>query len=193
MGKGSSLRVTSSEPEHLNGKGNGRKLVELDEMPEGCDSDIWHLTLYFVQKCEEFGVYASKTNGRPVVYEILKNRLTKANPSAIRARARSYGITVHWVSIVQTAIDTFFSNGFSSYYVIDEFTDVINFDNYINDAIAILERDKLIEEGTKIPQQDRPVLPSRRTEEQQKLHDIVTKKYTEEEQQDKMRDFRSRF
>lgn len=192
MGKGSSLRVNQSEPEHLNGKGNGRKLVELDEMPEGCDSDIWHLTLYFVQKCEEFGVYASKTNGRPVVYEILKNCLTRANPSAIRARARHCGIQVHWVRVVEVAIDSFFSNGFSSYYVIDEFTDVINFDNYVDDAIAILERTKLIEEGTKVPQSDRPVLPSKRTTEQQQLHDIVTKKYTEEELRQRMKDFRSR-
>lgn len=186
MGKESKLRAGREyEP-----AGSGRALFDRDKMPEGCDHDVWHLTLYFDQKCEESGVGGQP--GRPVIYEELKFRLTNCPPPDIRARARTSGITVHWSRIVELMIDYFFNYYDGNYYAINSFTDVEVFDYYLDYVVDTLEREQLLREGVYVAVEESRRQPSKRTEEQAKRDKIRQRVYSEEEVKAKMAEFRSR-
>lgn len=189
MGKESNLRVKREwEP-----TGTGRDLYDRDKMPEGCDPDVWHLTLYFSQKCESNQVNAAKNNDHPVIYAELKFRLTNCPPPDIRARARTSGITVHWTRIVELSIDNYFScHNYPDNNVIDDYCNVVVFDYYLQYTIDTIAREKLLDEGTwtVIPSSGRQ--PSKRTEEQARRDKIRQKVFSEEEVQAKIQEFRSR-
>ena len=185
MGKSRLRNKSDWEP-----RGNGRNLVDRDGVPEGCDPDIWHLALYFEQRCEEVGL---TSNGRPVIYSELKNRLTKFDPSAIRACARTSGISLNWVSIVEHMIDTFFTiHDYDNSYIINTFCGYELFEYLVHYVIESLEREQLLLSNNKIPQPDREIKPSRRTEEQKEIAKITNKIYSPEELTEKMLAFKNR-
>ena len=190
MGKGSNLR---SREKTWEPNGNGRTLYDKDAVPEGCDANIWHLSLYFAQKCDENLVTATTTNGIPVIYETLRNRLTNYDVGAIRAHARYHTIGSNWVLIVEKMIDSYFDN----YYYPDSnninvFCDNVNFDYYVKRVIATLEREQLLSTGKRVVQPDTEIKPSKRTDEEKETARILQRRYTEEELKSKMEEYKSR-
>jgi hypothetical protein len=149
-----------------------------------------HLALYFRDTAARLGIKLGYDSPK-IDYGHLQKALTNLGPSDILARARTTGIQVTWVSVVEKAIEEFFLN--ESSYDISYLTAPTRFDYYVQRSVDSKGREELVAKGTKIPQQDRPVLPSKRTEEQQRFAEIRDKKYTEEELKEKMKDFRSRF
>ncbi len=126
----------------------------------------------------------------PVIYSLFQKALTKLPPSGILSRARNTVIQVTWVGIVELAIDEYYGNEATT--DINSFSGGVKFEYYIQRAIDTTVRGNLIKHGRWIPQQDREILPSKRTAEEQKLHEIRKRKYTEEELLEKMRELRSR-
>jgi hypothetical protein len=159
MGKKSTLRTTEEYP-YVAKDNNGMRLpYDPERMPEGLDPRIWDLTLYFEDKLEQNRTSAP---GRPVIYVVLSKRLDKTGLDVLRARARTDGIAGNWVTLVKAAIDVYF-NLSSIQFSVDRFTDLETFEYCMQYATDSFERKKLIEEGDKVSQEDRPVLPSRRT------------------------------
>lgn len=190
MGKGSNLR---SREKTWEPNGNGRKLYDKDAVPDGCDANVWHLSLYFAQKCEDNRVTATSTNAIPVIYETLKNRLTKYDVGAIRAHARNCDIGVNWVLLVEKMIDSYFdSYDYHDSNNINNFCDYNNFDYYVNYVIDTLARELLLTTGRRVVQPEGEIKPSRRTEEEKETARILQKRYTEEELIDKMTSWKSR-
>jgi len=189
MGKESRLRnpQKTSRYNHTNGD---RKLYDRDAMPEGLDSDVWHLTLYFEDIAEKYGCL---TPGRPIVYTELYNRISKDSELSklLRSEDAQYtrthdtdGIT----SVLEEMIDYFFHSGIYDYdnYVINTFTARINFD-YIRDYVLETNRFKvLINTGKRVVQPDREIKPSRKTEEEKIEFEILTRDYSEEELKEKL-------
>jgi hypothetical protein len=173
----------------------GREFFEVDAPPAGVNTDIWHLAVFFKDKALELGVDLS--NKKPIIYGILQNALTKLNPPAILARARDTTVidttsgTTVWVDIVENAIIEFLSDDPVSCDV-STFGSPVRFEYYIQTAIDTIVHTKLVNTGKRIPQPEREVLPSRRTEEQKKAAEIRYRRYSEQELLDKMKEFRSR-
>lgn len=209
MGKESKLRrgVVSTQDggtryEYTNGQ---KKLYDKDKMPDGLDSDIWSLVLYFEQLAEENGY---KTPGRPVVYTELYHRVSKDKdfsgilpesldkpvPDSVYSRSRG---TCGIYSILEDMIthywDTMYTNtGNDSKQCINDFCSTTVF-NYIKQFIIDSNnRRELLTTGIRKPQVDREIRPSRRTEEEKEVAAIKTRKYSEEELTGKMRDFKER-
>lgn len=201
MAKTSKLRDRGEQKEYIpNGNGrrkewnSGRELFEQDAPPPGCNTDIWHLALYFRDKALEFDVVLQ--TGPVIIYGYLQKALTNLSPPDILARARTTGIQVTngtevWISVVERVIDEYITANYSAIDVVD-LTTQVRFEFYLKRTIDTIAREQLIATGRVIPQEDRDVLPSRRTEEQQKAAEIRNRKYTEEELENKLKEFKSR-
>lgn len=190
MPKESKLRKRDQDWEP---RGTGRDLYDPDTMPQGCDPDIWHLSLYFRQRYEEYCEVVENPPGMPVIYGNIKRVLTNLPPPDIRTRARTGGITVNWVIVVERTIDYFFNYYDYDYNnVLTTFTSITTFEYNLTTTIEILEREKLINTGSRVVQPEREVKPSKRTEEERERIRIINKKYTEQELEDKMREFKNR-
>lgn len=200
MGKGSKLRQGAEEKEYIsNGNGRrkewdtGREFFDPDAPPPGVNTDIWNLALYYRDKVLPGG---EDLSGKvPIVYTILQKALTNLGPSDILARARTTGIQVTngtktWVTIVEKAIDEYYSGEFTT--DINNFGGTFKFEYYVQRSLDTTARELLVSTGKLVPQPDREPKPSRRTKEQQENYEIRKRQYTEEELQEKMRDFRSR-
>jgi len=195
MGKESKLKNAKAESRYAYTNGD-RKLYDRDAVPDGLDSDIWSLAIYFEQRAEDYGCL---TPGRPIVYTELYNRISKdsvlfsllrqPSDASLYAGARYTGIddtTV--ISILQEMIDYFFDSGIYDYdnHTLNTFVARINFD-YIRDYMIDGRKLKIIKDTYEfVPQQSREVKPSRRTEEEKNIYNIKNIPRTEEETKEKI-------
>lgn len=193
MGKESKLRKPAEEQEYFsetNGRRQkfnaGRTTYDPERCPDGCNTDVWHLALYFRDIAASCGIVV--TYGPTVAYGFLQKALTKLQPSAILARARTTGIQVQWVAIVEKAIEEYFE--YDSDIDVSSFSYKLEF--YIQRAIDTISHEELVKTAKRVPQQDTELQPSKRTAEQQARHEILNREYTEQERLEKMKDFRSR-
>lgn len=203
MGKESRIKqLQQGEKKEYISNGNGKRkewtsgertFFEPDTPPEGVNTDIWHLAMYFIDKAHEMGEESSA--GPPIVYSFLKKALTNLSAPAILACARVNGIDTTrgndtWIAIVEGAIDEYYHYDNDS--SINKLTTPSVFKYYVQRSIDTLERELLLRTGKQVVQPDRDIKPSRRTEEEKLISRIRAKQYTEEELIEKMRDFKSR-
>lgn len=172
MGKQSTLKKPQS-----------RQLYDRDKMPEGLDPEIWHLTLFFDQEAEK---YNCSIPGRPIVYTELSNRI---NASDIRAKF------IHWSGIVEDMIERFWSyelDPSKSQYSVNEFCGADIFSYLLRWVVDDRARKLLIDSADRVTQPDAEIHQSRRDERDSAASEIINKKYTQEELNDKMREFKER-
>lgn len=197
MGRESRLKNAKPESryEYRNGQ---RKIFNRDSMPQGLDSDVWDLVLYFEQLAEENQV---ATPGRPVMYSELYYRISKDPelsqllPSDTSLTARTRGTTD--IDSTDDTLDTLrrmIDMYWDSYYYndsnnqqqpINDFISVVVFNYLKKYVVDTKKRNNLITTGIRKPQPEREKKPSRKTEEEKETYRIVTKTYTEDEIKEK--------
>jgi hypothetical protein len=164
-------------------KQQGRVLYDRDKMPEGLDPEIWHLTLFFDQEAEK---YNCSTIGRPIVYTELSTRI---NASNIRSNF------IHWSGIVEDMISRFWAYELDpsrSRYAVSDFCGADTFSYLLRFIVDERARQLLIDSGDRIKQPDTEPQPSKRDEKDSLASEIINKRYTPEELQEKMRNFERR-
>jgi len=202
MGKESKLRNAKTESKYAYKNGD-RKLYDRDAVPDGLDSDIWSLAIYFEDKAEKYGCL---TPGRPIVYTELYNRISK--DSELSKLLRSGGVQyagAHTdgstggmedttiISIIESMIDFFFDSGIYDYdrHTLNNFVARINFD-YIRDyVIDGLKLEIIKKTSVFTAQEEREVKPSRRTEEEKEAYRIKNAPRTEEITREKIEHWKS--
>jgi hypothetical protein len=161
-----------------------REMYDRDRMPEGLDTEIWHLTLYFEQCGERYGHSAA---GRPVTYTELSYRVSA---SGIR------NTDIHWISVVQKMMVYFWdyeADPDKPSYAANNFCNADMFRNIYTIVKQQMRRDDLLLHGRRIVQRRSTAVPeARRTPDKKAVMSIADRTYTEEELQDKMRAFRER-
>jgi hypothetical protein len=215
MGKESKLRNPKPEESRYNYSNGTRKLYDRDKMPEGLDSDIWSLAVYFDELAEKDGY---TTPGRHIIYTELFSRISKdedlskilsqvldtPQEDVVDARARvttgicgiEYTGTTEELCILllQKMIYNYWniSNDFDYSHSINNFCNTVVFSYLKTYTVDTYKRELLLKTGVRSPQPEREIKPSRRTEEEKEIAAIKTRNYTEEELADKMRDFKDR-
>jgi hypothetical protein len=197
MGKESRLRNPKPDGTRYAYTNGDRKLYDRDAMPDGLDSDIWSLTLLFEQYAE---TNSFTTPGRPIIYTELYNRVSKDDffsellrkDTSLSTRTRD--TVVHRYSVLEDTVHYYWttSNSFDYEHSINDYCSITVF-NYCKDQVlSSIKRQELITTGTHIPQVEKEIKPSRRTEEEKKLYDILNKPRTEEEIKEKLEHWKSR-
>lgn len=79
MGKESKLRKSHDGSTRTSYSNGSRKLYDPDKCPDGCDEDVWSLSLYFEQLAERHGWAVEP---RPILYTVLYGRIQKDNDLA---------------------------------------------------------------------------------------------------------------
>lgn len=170
------------KPSRLNERrNNSRQLYDRDKMPDGLDPEIWHLTLFFEQIGERLG---AGTTGRPIIYTELSNRI---NASDIRSNF------IHWPSIVEDMIVRFWEYELDTSktpYAINEFCKVDAFNYLMKWVVDNRARQLLIDSGTRVAQPDVEPQESRRTKEQTEASEIINRRYTQAELQERWERFK---
>lgn len=192
MGKESKLRNAKTESKYTYKNGD-RKLYDRDAVPDGLDSDIWSLAIFFEDKAEKYGCL---TPGRPIVYTELYNRISKDSDLVKLLRsgdvqyagARDTGGSTGGmedttiISIIEEMIHFFFDSGIYDYdnHTLNDFVARINFD-YIKRYVIDGRKFKIIKETSVFTEQEeRQVKPSRKTEEEKEAYRIKNAPRTEE-------------
>jgi hypothetical protein len=218
MGKPSKIKSPFKDTGTRFSYPNGdRKLYERDKKPDGLDSDVWDLVLYFGQLAETYGY---PDPARPVLYTELYHRIMQDKDfSGILASGLDKpgmsvlptGTTltcgIDCTLLGYTSVDNFIvyilltmielywttNNNYDYDYSINDFCSITTF-NYLKDyVIDTIKRNILISTGIRIVEEDRPVKSSRKTVEEKEIASIKLRKhgqYTEEELKEKFRDFR---
>jgi hypothetical protein len=205
MGKESRLRNQRSVSKYEYSNGD-RKLYDRDAMPEGLDSDIWSLALYFEHHAEVNGF---STPGRPIIYTELYYRiaadsdlceLLRKDPSLTTYVRDTNGICdidptmIGYsnydgliVGIVSMMITDYWNhdNNYDYNHSINDFCAITVF-TYLKDYIvSSIKRKLLINTGIRVSAEEGEIKPSRRTEQDKELFDIINKPLTEEEIRDR--------
>lgn len=152
-----------------------RKLYDRRKPPDGCDSTIWHLALFFEDTAESYG---ESVTGLPILYTELSHRLYTS------------GIcdTEDWIDVVEHMIEVFWATEQDTEYAINEFCKIDKFDYYWDFVLTSLQRTKLVETAKRVLQEDyerRDIVKGDSTA-------IVTRRYTQQELEDKIKDFKDR-
>lgn len=158
--------------EYSNGS---RKLYDRRKPPEGCDVTIWHLALFFEDTAESYG---ESVVGLPILYTELSHRIYTSGIDLIP----------EWIDIVEHMIEIFWATEQDTEYAINEFCKIDKFDYYKDSVLSSLERSKLVDSATRVLQEDE----ERRDGIKGDSTAIVTKRYTEEELESKIKDFKDR-
>jgi hypothetical protein len=166
-------------------------------MPEGLDSDIWSMVLLFEQYAEQNGF---STVGRPIMYTELYHRvaadkelsqLLRSTDTSIYTGARYVGIDGIDVSplvVLEDMIHLYWttSNNFDYNHSINNFCSIEVF-NWIKDyVVATTKRELLHSTGERILLKEKQKLPSRRTDDEKVVFEIINSPRTEEESMDKI-------
>lgn len=201
MGKPSKLRgdtpIISSKYSYTNGD---RQLYDRNKTPEGLDSDIWELVLLFEQYAEQNGF---STPGRPIMYTELYHRvsadsdlcelLTSLHTDYTRVRNNGgiCGIDDHRgnpYNILEDMIHLYWTtnNGYDYNHSINNFCSIEVFNYLKNYIVATIKRELLRTTGDRVVLRERPVKPSRRTEEEKTTFEIINVPRTEQETKEKI-------
>jgi hypothetical protein len=156
-----------------------RKLYDRDKMPDGCDPDVWHLTLYFEQKAEESGV---TTAARPIIYVELSNRIRRSN---IKSHA-------DWFDVLEIMIDHFWDTLDDTSYAINTFTGIERFSYHYKQVRESHARKNLLANGTRKAQEDHEIQSSVSGHDRDKVRSILTDRRTSGESSDRIRKFREK-
>jgi hypothetical protein len=218
MGKPSKIKSPFKDTGTRFSYPNGdRKLYDRDKKPDGLDSDIWNLVLYFGQLAETYGYPAP---ARPVMYTELYHRIMEDKDfsgilvsgldkpgSGVLFTGKCSICGIDCTLLGFTSIDSFIAyiltsmielywttnNDYDYNYSINDFCSITIF-NYLKDYVVdSLKRRILISTGIRTVEEDRPVKPSKKTVEEKEIASIKLRKhgqYTEEELKEKFRDFK---
>lgn len=197
MGKVSKLRQQHEEKpaqSRWQDENGFRKMFDLDKMPDGCDPDVWHLTMLYRQQCSEHNV---NSEDGPIVYTILADRIINSGTRTLTPRARACitdttGRPCDWVDIAEKMILFFFSSGYflDSGHSIRRFCDTETYQWLQQWVLDTMERELLRRTAAKIPEERKEAKPRRDADIAREI--IMNRKYTEDELSQKMRDFKSR-
>jgi len=158
--------------EYSNGS---RKLYDRRKPPDGCDTTIWHLALFFEDTAESYG---ESTVGLPILYTELSHRIYTSGIES----------TDDWIDVVEHMIEVFWATESDTEYAINEFCKIDKFDYYKDYVLQSLARSKLVDTATRILQEDY----DRRSSTKEDSTTIVTRRYTQEELKSKIKDFKDR-
>jgi hypothetical protein len=150
------------------------------EMPPGADSDIWHLTLLFIDLMEERG---NSGGSVPINYLQLSNRI---NSSEIKSNF------TFWPGVIEEMMEYFLDYELDperAKYAMEDFCQLEMFNYLMQLVVDIRARAQLISEGIRRTLEDREKKPPRRTDEETVALKIISKQYTEEELEEKKREF----
>lgn len=178
MGKPSKLRNPEAQPSRYEYENGSRKLYDRDKMPEGLDSEIWHLTLYFENVAESNG---STIPGRPIVYTELAHRLYTTGIPQVHQ---------DYVPIIERMIDNYWNTNYDNPYSINDFCSKETFDYLLQWVLDTIAREELLSTGIRIKQHDNDNKPSKSTDKEQYIRKVTTGKYSEDELEGKLLEFR---
>ena len=154
------------------GKRNNTSLIyDRDKMPDGLDTEIWHLTLVFEQLAEYYG----HSVARPIVYTELSNRISR---SGVRSKS------VFWSHDIESMMSIFWGYELDpdrSRYAVNDFCNADTFSRLAKTVLTGRKRQNLKDAGLRKIQPDLPVRTSRRSSADSLASEIINKRYTQEE------------
>lgn len=181
MGKPSRLKARQEEVSKYGTRyaqpDGSRKLYDRDKAPDGTDTDVWHLVLLFEQLAEASKVSAEP---RPIAYTELFHRI---KASGIRDND-------DWIARLEDMIRKYWHDTTATRNFINNFCTVEMFDYCRSWVADTWDRQELIASGRKRAEPEREqVGPAVAPNE---VVTIMSREYSPEEIERKLREFRDR-